>query len=185
MEFTFICLVANSPASPSNGNVKQSLVLSRTCWQIIPHLIIMIIAWSECQSRERKCFRQDCWNNRLTTRPTVGEWFIPKTVNQITASLAEEEGPARNKVAFNAPTDWSLCWSTSCGEAPLFTYLFAACARITCIEVNFCRGCDWSGWSGVRWDGTDGLQSPKPTDCQSPGAETQSTALALGQWRFI
>jgi len=121
MEFTFICLVANSPASPSNGNVKQSLVLSRTCWQIIPHLIIMIIAWSECQSRERKCFRQDCWNNRLTTRPTVGEWFIPKTVNQITASLAEEEGPARNKVAFNAPTDWSLCWSTSCGEAPLFT----------------------------------------------------------------
>jgi len=66
-----------------------------------------------------------------------------------------------------------FCW--------LASYLFAACARITCIEVNFCRGCDWSGWSGVRWDGTDGLQSPKPTDCQSPGAETQSTALALGQ----
>lgn len=81
MEFTFMCLVANSPALHSarchsflharrvlsdpcisNGNVKQSLVLSCTCWQIIPHLVITIITWSECRSRsgERKCFRQDC-----------------------------------------------------------------------------------------------------------------------------
>jgi len=107
--------------SSSNGNVKPSLVLSCTCWQIIPHLIIMIIARSECQSRERKCFRQDCWNNRLTMRPTVWEWFIPKTVNQITAT-AEQEGPAKKQSSFQC-ANWlkpllvNILW----GEAPLFT----------------------------------------------------------------